>query len=402
MKEFFEKKIITAILIIGILLYFLIVNFSIIYKPLKELISESEVNFSNLDNLISEVETLVDDKLYNRDGFINFYGYNQVILNKNEENNFEVVKDKDGYLHYTYFTNRAKDISGYVDAVKKFKEGIKNTNTEVMYLMAPDKYIRGITQFNYGMPYNYANESADEFLKKLGSNDISFYDFRSNLLKWDISNNEYFYKTDHHWRTETIFEAYSEFVKKLSDKYNIESVDYYTDKSNYNFETYKNSFIGSMARKTGIYYAGIDDFTLIYPKYSTDYDFYYRTNDFEHSGKGDFKDVLLSKEMLVESKSISDEVDKYSTYLFGNQGEVHIKNNNNPEGLKVVFIKDSFFVPFCAFFSNIASDIYMLDPRYFDENILEYINNLEDIDIVFVAYNPQSLSEEFFEPLNNT
>lgn len=71
MQEFFRKKIITAILMIGILFYFFIVNFSIIYKPLKELISESKFNFSNLDNLTSEVESLVDDNLYNRDSFIN-------------------------------------------------------------------------------------------------------------------------------------------------------------------------------------------------------------------------------------------------------------------------------------------------------------------------------------------
>lgn len=397
MEKFFRKKEITAILILILIVFLFYKNICKVYEPIKDILLTTEISISNVGEIITQINNVINEEFYKRDNFVNLFGYTQNVLNKDEENNFEVIKDKDGLLHYSYFANGPKDVSSYIEEMEELKNSISDKNVKLMYLMTPDKYIKGVTEFEYGMPYNYANESADNFLEGLDKNNIEYYDLRVNMLKWGIHGTDLFYKTDHHWRTETIFEAFSEFSKELSKKYNLNNLEYYTDKNNYEFVNYKNSFVGSMAKKAGIFYSGIDDYTLIYPKFDTNYNFYFKTGEIEHFSEGRFEETLISNELLRgEFDNGILEVDKYSSYLYGNQAEVHIENRNNPDGLKVVFIKDSFMVPFSAFFSSFCSDIYLLDPRYYNGNITNYINSLDNVDLVIVSFYPQDLSEEFF------
>ena len=72
-----------------------------------------------------------------------------------------------------------------------------------------------------------------------------------------------------------------------------------------------------------------------------------------------------------------------------------IKNIENPDGLKVLFVKDSLIVPTAAFFSSVCSSIDMIDPRYYDGDILEYAKS-HDYDFVFISVYPQNLTKEFF------
>ena len=80
----------------------------------------------------------------------------------------------------------------------------------------------------------------------------------------------------------------------------------------------------------------------------------------------------------------------------GNHGIVHVTNEDNRNGMKVMFIKDSYTVPLAAFLSTTVSDVYMIDPRYYDGDIAEYINDT-DLDMVIVSFYPQNLTQEFFK-----
>ena len=86
-------------------------------------------------------------------------------MGKNEESNFEVVKDTNGSLHYTYFAEGPNPVNEIVNEMNTLKINIKNKETKLIYLMPPDKYIKGYTEFPKGIPYNFANETADNFIK---------------------------------------------------------------------------------------------------------------------------------------------------------------------------------------------------------------------------------------------
>lgn len=319
-------------------------------------------------------------------------------MNKNEEANFEVVKDTDGLLHYTFFATKPNPVDELAARVKKFSDGIESKDKKLVYLMTPDKFIKGYTKFETGIPYSYANETADNLLEILNRNNIKTIDLRENLDKSEIPPNELFYKTDHHWKTETVFWEYGQLVNMLNEQYglNLDLNKFYTNKDNYNFIKYDNSYIGSIGRKAGMYYTGVDDFTLIYPKYKTSYTFYTKTGEIEDNLQGRFEDALVSIYPLnLKSDPYGLEADKYFSYLYGNWGFVHVHNKDNENGPKLLFIKDSLVVPLAAFLSTVCSDIYLIDPRYYKDNMLKFANET-DLDFIFISFYPQNLTKEFF------
>jgi hypothetical protein len=149
-----------------------------------------------------------------------------------------------------------------------------------------------------------------------------------------------------------------------------------------------------MGRKTGIYYAGVDDFDLIYPQFDTS--FVYENSSLEKGLNltGRFEEALLATPVLRNNASPFDK-DLYMLYLYGNPAFAHIKNNKNPNGLKICIIKDSYAVPFAAFASLRCSDIYMLDPRFYQGNMEDFINSTK-LDYVLIMYAPDNLADEFF------
>lgn len=414
MDRFLIKKLVTSIIFILILMFFCIQNIRTSWKPLVNTEAEIQIKNNNESDLehkgtfmskleylqekIKSIESTINENTYKRYKFVEFYGFLNNIMGKNEEANFEVIKDKDNMLHYSYFANGPKDTDEFAERTMNFKNNIQDKEVKVIYLMPPDKYIKGKTEFFRGLPYNYANETADAYLEDLAERNIDYIDLRENILRRGLEPLDLFYKTDHHWNIQTAFDQYGEIIKILNSSYNmkIDESGYYTNPDNYNFITYKNSFLGSMGRKCGKYYDGVDDFTLVYPKFETSFSFYARTKDKEIRTQGRLEDALIS---LYNVNSQGDEYaaseNRYSAYQLGNHGEVHITNNNNKDGLKVLFIKDSFEVPLSTFFSNVCSETYLIDPRYYDKDIVEFANSKE-LDIIFISFNPQNISDEFF------
>ncbi len=107
---------------------------------------------------------------------------------------------------------------------------------------------------------------------------------------------------------------------------NLDENHYYRDKENYNSIVYPKSFLGSMGRKTGILYGGIDDFTLIYPKFKTNYTYYTDSKSQKFELKGRFEEsLILSYPFNADLNLMDGQSDKYFTYLLGNRPLVKIK-----------------------------------------------------------------------------
>lgn len=398
MERLFFKKLLTSILFIIILFTLSFYNFKVTYNPILATLKKEIAISASFSDTISAIDGTMNDNTVGKYKFIEFYGYLQKLMYKNEESNFEVVRAKDGSLHYTFFTQKPNPVYTLVKRTKALKEGLKDKNTKLIYMMPPDKYIRGYSQFPYGIPYSYANETADIFLNLLNQNNVDTIDLRKNLDKSSISKDQLFFKTDHHWTIQTAFWEFGQLANILKTKYgqNIDKDGFYTNKNNYNFITYKNSYVGSLGRKTGITYSGVDDFTLIYPKFETNYSYYSKTGNQETRLDGRFEEALLTVDPFRTNKgTYALEADKYSSYLFGNQGIVHVVNKDNPNGPKVLFVKDSVTVPLAAFLSTVCSDVYLVDPRYYTGSIPDYINSVKT-DFVFVSFYPEDLVEDFF------
>ncbi len=394
MEKLKGKKIVTMILFLMCIFLYSVINIKKELPVLKETMENLDFT-TGFNNQIHSLESAINDNVAGKYYFIDAYGYMQRLLGKNEESNFEVVKDTEGKLHYTYFTDKPNDTHEVAKRVSNLKKAVEGDGTKVIYVLPPEKYIKGHTKFSTGIPYHMANEAADLFVEHLDDYGIPCLDLREGLKTSGLDMSEVFYITDHHWKIETAFWAASCFDKWMNETFgeNMDPEGFYADDNNYNRITYKEISLGSMGRKTGRYYAGVDDFTLIYPKFETMYTYVNTIQpDLKYTGR--FEEALMATPMIRQSSDPFD-ADMYMSYLYGNAAFSHIENMNREDGLNICFIKDSFAVPFAAFTSLRCHTVDMIDPRYFEEDYVETLRKGK-YDYVILMVSPQNLVEEFF------
>lgn len=395
MERLLGKKKITTLLFLAFLFGYAILNARKEIPVLKETIAGWYESDGTPTELVSQVNAAIDENVVEKYAFIDAYGYMQLLLGKEEESNFEVVKDHAGKLYYTYFTTEINDVSSEAEKTKKLADAVCDEDTRLLYVMPPAKYIHGFTEFSTGIPYNMANETADDFLRRLDEYGVDYIDLRDYLDESGIPMSEVFYNTDHHWKIQTAFWAASQFCDVLEERYGetLDPDDYYKDKDNYNFITYDDIFLGSMGRKTGRFYTEVDDFTLIYPKFATDYTYENSiSGDLQFTGR--FEEALLATPVIRQSNRPFD-TDMYGIYLYGNPAFTHIENMDHPDGLRICVIKDSFAVPFSAFTSLRCNTVDLIDPRFYEEDYYETIK-AGDYDYVILMFSPENIVEEFF------
>jgi hypothetical protein len=93
------------------------------------------------------------------------------------------------------------------------------------------------------------------------------------------------------------------------------------------------------------------------------------------------------------------EKDKYAYFFGGNYGEVVIESENNTSR-RLLVIKDSFANCFVPFLTEDYDAVYMVDLRYYNQNMQEYISN-NGITDVLVLYNVSNfITDKNFIRLN--
>ncbi|MFR7592426.1 MAG: alginate O-acetyltransferase AlgX-related protein [Longibaculum sp.] len=390
MKQFFLKKEITAILFIVSLIGFAIVNCVYAFPFLNETLKNGKS--------FQEIETLVNENLYQKKTFIESYGLIQESLDKKEFNNFEVIKGHDDMLYLSSLQFQERKTTQIIERMNKLQKVVKKQNGQLITLLPPDKYIEGKSSPLSGYPYSYNNETANQYINGLKKIGVPVLDYREYFQKTSLPIEDIFYKTDHHWKIQSAFQATQELIDFLNqkDSLNLDSDHFYYDINNYNQMTYKNCYIGSLGRKTGQIYSQAEDFTLIYPKFETNftYDMDYYGNKTHKEGR--MEDALINLYYFSSYQNDSNgQYDLYNSYLDYNCSYAKIVNKNNPNGLKVAFYKDSFSMPLITFFSHVCSEIDIIDPRFYDGDIDEYFQK-NTFDYVFVSISPDLISEEAF------
>ena len=318
--------------------------------------------------------------------FVNSGNQNDISLIEDAEH-VNLIKDENGFLYFPAYkvsvdeyANKTIDLSNMVD--------------NFIYIQAPNKMIDGYTN-KLVYNYNFSNENADEFLEKLNDAGVQTYDLRKDLLECG-EEEDLFFKTDHHWKTNTAFWAYQKVVSTLNDRFNldIDSDNYYRNLDNYNIKTYENCYLGSLGRRTGQAISGLDDYTYIEPKYSTNYTLYnMMSSDIEPIKNGSFANAIAVKQLLYDNNV---ETNKYATYFEWDYGYLRVINNALEDGKKVLLIKDSYALPFAAFLSTSVYEIDMIDLRDQPKADLERVIANNDYDVVIMLYNTESFTNQMF------
>lgn len=368
-KKYFNANIVLAVIFVATIGFMAVKTLPIqgvtnfIKAPLRDIRNDENI-------YVSKYEKTYADKFPNNIRFINLHGVFAYFVGK--KNVKDIFNVGDGYLIRPYTADYLKS---EVDTV-----ALVEFNAKYNYL-----FFQNIINYNGDNYYPNGDaydlyRVAQERIKILKGKNIDVLDLNEQADNEHISKRSMFFKTDHHWTSEAAFWGYQKLVAKLNQDYGCNIDDFYTDINNFNIDTYEKWMLGSAGKRVGHVYAGLDDMSVIYPKFETNMTFSVPSKSIYKKGK--YQDTVLEKTRLFPKNYYSQE--PYSVYIGANYEYVHINNTDAPENKSILIVQDSFLLPVDAFLSTCFKDVHIV---YFNNNnVSNYIEKINPDIIVINSF----------------
>ena len=261
---------------------------------------------------------------------------------------------------------------------------------EFLFVLAPmqaPKYEQEIIPAGYT---DYNTPQADALMEAIEAMNIPSMDLRTLLHEQGITQKEAFFVTDHHWRPETGFWAFGEMLSYFENTGAITELDHsLLDIENYDVKTYEDYFLGSAAIRTGPYYAGIDDFSIITPKFETHMTVDIPSKDFHREGS--FSETAYSDTHMGNTTFYT--AFPYEKYGHSDKGLIQYRNENAPIKKKIMTIGDSFTNTSTTFFPLCVQSCDELDMRFYTQDFTEHFEEYNP-DILIVMITASTLVQE--------
>ncbi|GAA0068725.1 DHHW family protein [Clostridium sardiniense] len=313
---------------------------------------------------IKKYEKYKSDQFAFRGSWINIKSTIDKISGKKESNG--IYLSENAYLIESFKEPNDDYINQNINAINKFSKIHKNIKSYVM--VAPNAISIVKDKLPKFAPVLNQRDYINNFKSKLSS-DIKFID------TFDILNNhknEYlYYRTDHHWTTLGAYYSYLEACKTMNLKANT--------KDNYSIERVTNDFYGTLSSKSAFDVDEPDSIDVYIPKSSDDEVIANYVKEKKKEGT------------LYDSDSLKKK-DKYTVFLEGNHPIVKI-NTTSKSDKKLLLIKDSYANSFVQFLTTHYSEIVMVDPRYYYDDIESLIKNEGTTDILYL-YNANTFFQD--------
>ena len=345
---------------------------------------------------IRDGDEILEPHKYLKSLYIYAYGLTQHIVGNDyvydADPTNDVVRMKNGYLTTTLPKLSNKQLSKITGGIKVFSDALSKEDINFLYVQLPFKVCPYDKELPVGVK-DYSNEDADKVLSALEADAVNTLDMRTQIEKSGLDWYSLFFRTDHHWKPTTALWASQRLCEVLNGNYGFKIDTCLLDISRFSQTTYKKRFLGSLGKRVGRFYAGVDDFTLVLPKYDTDMVFSsrdlsdnYLSGD-ETARSGSFEDAFIFKPYL--DKDLMN-INTYASYSGNDYPETVTKNNRISDG-RILLIRDSFCDTAAPFLSLAACrELYTLDLRYYYGSVEEYVKKVQP-DIVIVMLNPSLL-----------
>lgn len=354
---------ISCLLILGFLTLMLCINILLPSKDISEKENRALAQFPRIsmkaikDGSFSKgFEDYISDQFAFRNSFVSAKRMTEVLIGKKE--NHDILFGKDGYLIENSanlsFSNVRSNLKAIEDLAAVKRYNITLAVVPTAYEIMQNKLPRNA----YTDVYNRLNDTIKANIKEKNIQIADTY----SLLK-ENSDQYLYYRSDHHQTAHGSYYLYSALAKNLS--YDAIAKD------KFKIEAKADDFLGTMWSNSG--FANTKEDTIY--KYTLK-DGYTHKVTFPAEKKT--MNSLYSDNMLKTK-------DKYAYYLDGNHGLAEIETNCGGDK-RIAIIKDSYAHSLVPFLANHYSKIYMIDLRYYNGDIFEYLYKSR-INDVLIIYN---------------
>lgn len=317
----------------------------------------------DIEEYMSDQMTLRDELMAVRTCFLKLLGRREINGAYLGKDNFlfEVIKQKD--VNNERIAANTEGVKALYDFLGQFMD---NERLSVMVIPTSSYIYR-----------NKLPKHADMFDQQAVLDDISaaFTEYNyvdvAQAMK-DISSQRLYYRTDHHWTTDGAYIGYATYCDSVGI--------YARDLMDFMSVPVTEDFRGSLYSKTLGYMPADTILEYVDSEYKDSEEAPAYTVEVE--GESQPRYTLYDEKMLWEK-------DKYKYFLGGNYGLVKITRSTPPEDEEyenLLIIKDSFANCFAPFVANDFSHVYLIDPRYYREDIGQFIIDNQITDVL-VLYN---------------
>ena len=352
---------------------------SLSYSKLMNFYINNELDYNEwTPELGSKFETDIASTFYKKIEFVNLNGAICKMLNQPIMNG--VVKLDNGYLYSPMEYTSDETLRKYADSTRKFNDYLDDKGISLLYCNTPITSSKYDPQIPSGIS-DYGNDNCDRFIKMLNESNIDTIDFRETIHNDGLDLYDFMYRTDHHWNTLAGFYAYGKIEEYIVNKTGCEVDERISDINNYSIITYPKWHLGSNGQRTGVYYAGIDDYQLIVPNFNLSI----RGNN---GSVGNMQDIIINMEPLKNKDYTSRFT--YDFVMGASMG--HFDNLDCKNDIKVLMITDSFgkaVNPYIAMGFSQMDCVWKLEVSTITR---EYIDELNP-DVVIMLYYPDILKE---------
>ena len=326
--------------------------------PILSLKSYIDTSFS------SDYEKYINDQFFLRDNWIDLKSRIEYLLGKRENN--DIIFGKENYLFKKFTTFNDEMLENNLNSIITFTN---NYNKEVDFFIIPNSYAVYDELTPRYLPLvdqlSLIN-SINSYLSLKSNDHINTINVAEELLK---NKDDYiYYKTDHHWTSYGAYLAYLTYMDYLGleivDINNLEKITI-------------NNFLGTYYNKSKYFKADSDFIT------------YYNILGLHIEIDGKEQLSLMDLDKFKGS-------DKYSAFLWGNNGLTKVINENISEerkGSSILIFKDSYANSFIQFLSYNYEIIDIIDLRYFKESIRNFMKD-KDYNEILIMYSFNNLSSD--------
>lgn len=315
-------------------------------------------NFFN-GQFMRDFETYTTDQFIGRDAWVDLKARTERALGKKENNNVYFA-DNDTLI--TRFDQPAADrVTENLNYVNKF---VENVDIPVVFSLIPTQACIWADRLPEGAP----NASQTDLMAQAQGavTGATWADVYTPLM--EHKDEDIFYRTDHHWTSLGAYYGYTGLASALG----------YTPVplTDYTPTVRSTEFYGTVFSSSGVRWVKPDTITTYVP----DDGITVVSHTYDNSGNPVEEQRALYVEFFLSVK------DKYSMFLGGNQSLGVVTNTNNPDGPKLLIIRDSYADSLVPFLTAHYSEIHLIDPRYYHLSVKDYVAQ-NGIDQALVLYS---------------
>lgn len=353
-------------------------------------------SFAGGEESILKLDGYMEDNLLLREQMINGYGALQKAMGKHEENAFNKVKDRNGFLYSGNFWSEFGDDTREL-ALRTWRLGQEVTarGSRFGVILLPMKTPEEGAAY-YGIPYDDQNRRADSFAAWARHYSVPLLDLRENWREEGLTQEEAFFRTDSSWTPRAAFAGCCGTLQWMEERFDaqIPEREKLCRLSDYEMTTYEGLMFGTCGEETGAVFAGgAEPYTLIRPKEEGSYLLKSGKPDSYDRHEGGFSRALLS----LEQKENGFRGEARDIYLHERLDDyTSIVNLETESTEKVLLLRDLFAAPMGAFLAQAFSQVDLLSGQAYTEAELREIMEETRYDYVFVVLYPVNLREKYF------